>query len=80
MALLCKHDWTDPEPVCVGVAGSLALTPTRYFKKMRRCRKCGDTRTSTEGFIYFRGFKDAPVDDKGWPLDEDGNRMPIYDL
>lgn len=76
-----KWSWSgnyDVSCECLGVTLSWGLNPVRYFRWTMTCLTCGAT-SQSEGYLSCDDDIDAKRDDDGWPLDENGQRLPIYE-
>ncbi len=73
----CKHDWEFLGTKVKGVTLSWAATPVRNFDFNYRCRKCQKEK-SEQGYLYGdRRLNPECYGEDGWPIDENGNRLPI---
>lgn len=75
----CRHTFAETDDRVVGVTLNWAGKPTKLWRTTHTCSKCGHVKTSD--MIYTPALAkslDQPVSSDGWPLDEQGARLPIY--
>lgn len=82
---LCDHPteaWECRQTVMgVTLGGSVlgGIGPTRLYRFSRLCGACGHFQTS-EGILPAAVEAGKPHDENGWPLDEAGNQLPVYEF
>ena len=78
--IFCIHQWKTIETIIEGVTMSWAMTPTRQFAWRYECEICGKQKYEG-GFVVPGDRKVSPqaYNERGWPIDKDGNELPIAD-
>lgn len=77
----CEHEWGESlkpmEPTGYVTMG-WDLKLTRVFRHFECCTKCGEER-STGGWVVRGDRKINPesYNSEGWPIDEEGNKLPL---
>lgn len=77
--LFCSHDYQPAGRTCHGATMSWSGSPTPSYSFHRDCSKC-EKRKTRHGRILPRSWEIATgrkYDEHGWPLDDDGNQLPI---
>jgi hypothetical protein len=75
--LLHRHKWAKGALTPTGYAAlSWGLSPTREYSRRLECQ-CGASKDDP-GYVIWRDHMTNPeaYDANGWPLTEDGKRMP----
>jgi len=76
--LFCWHKWNPPELIVEGATLSWAATPTRQYKKLYECEKCGKVKYD-KGYVISEDRRIYPevYNERGWPIDKDGVELSI---
>ncbi len=80
VCLIRRHQWKPAEQVIEGATLSWAGTPTRQYGWHYKCSRCG-AETYKGGFVIpgDRRLNPKAYNADGWPIDEQGNKLPIAD-
>ena len=72
------EDFTWIRDETLGVSLGWNAKPVVIHKSLCKCLRCGADFWTKPGYRPG-GFYDTPRDENGWPLNEDGSKMEIYE-
>ena len=80
IACIFGHKWLTDGVLLVGATMGWDGLPARSYRQQHRCDRCGKQKTGPASVIaHERALWPHYYDKDGWPLSDEGKRLPIDD-